>query len=201
MKQQPPERGAYPPDDERYYRRDESHSGPARRPSPEEAAEAASHYLTDWPAYNDAADLLQAERTRAPSQPASPSASQPGGPGREPPWSAPLRPSAPSTGYYAHPVGTEFRSGHELAGPFRGKGPKGYVRSDERIKEDLCECLCAEPTIDASEIVVECVDGVVILSGFVEERWMKHRVEDMADACSGVKDVRNELSVSRKGRG
>jgi len=52
--------------------------------------------------------------------------------------------------------------------------------------------------IDASDVSIEVKDGVVTLSGNVEQRWMKHRIEDMADDCSGVKDVRNEIRVQSR---
>ena len=42
-------------------------------------------------------------------------------------------------------------------------------------------------------------NGVVTLEGTVEQRWIKHSVEDMAEACSGVKDIVNHLRVARAG--
>jgi osmotically-inducible protein OsmY len=81
---------------------------------------------------------------------------------------------------------------------FRGRSPKGYARSDERIKEDICERLTEDPNIDASEISIEVQGGIVTLEGTVEDRMQKHRAEDMVDACSGVKDVHNRLTVSRR---
>ena len=86
-------------------------------------------------------------------------------------------------------------------GRHAGRGPKGYTRSDERICEDVCERLMEADEIDASEISVEVKDGVVHLSGRVDERWMKHRSEDIADGCGGVKDVRNELRVAGRNNG
>lgn len=81
----------------------------------------------------------------------------------------------------------------------RGRGPKGYERSDERIKEDICERLADDPQIDASEIAVTVKSGVVTLEGTIDNRRLKHRVEDMADNCGGVKDVQNRLNVNRPG--
>src|SRR5690606_26641428 len=81
----------------------------------------------------------------------------------------------------------------------RGKGPKGYERSAERLKEDLCERLTEAHDVDAGEISVSVRDGIVTLEGSVPERRMKHRAEDIADACSGVKDVENRLKVMRPG--
>ena len=40
--------------------------------------------------------------------------------------------------------------------------------------------------------------GVVTLSGTVAERAMKHRAEDLAERCTGVRDVENRIRVSRE---
>lgn len=85
------------------------------------------------------------------------------------------------------------------SGPFRGRGPKGYQRSDERIREDICDRLADDPHLDASGMEVRVQDGEVILEGNVDERRMKHRIEDMCDSVSGVKDVRNNMRVQRGG--
>jgi Flp pilus assembly secretin CpaC len=78
-------------------------------------------------------------------------------------------------------------------------GPKGYKRSDERLKEDICEQLMQCAFIDASEVTVEVQNGKVTLEGTVPERRMKHVIEDIADNCSGVDDVENRVGVSRSG--
>lgn len=78
----------------------------------------------------------------------------------------------------------------------RGRGPKNYTRSDERITEDLNEKLSQDDYLDASEINVEVKQGVATLSGTVEQRWMKHHAEDLAESCSGIKDVENHIRVS-----
>jgi hypothetical protein len=75
-------------------------------------------------------------------------------------------------------------------------GPKNYTRSDERIREDLNERLTDAHDIDASGISVEVNNGVATLTGTVDQRWMKHRAEDLAESCSGVRDVNNQLRVS-----
>jgi osmotically-inducible protein OsmY len=81
---------------------------------------------------------------------------------------------------------------------FRGRGPKNYTRSDDRIREDLNEQLMDADDVDASDVSIEVKDGVVTLSGNVEQRWIKHRIEDIADDCNGVKDVRNEIRVQSR---
>lgn len=98
---------------------------------------------------------------------------------------------------YGQPYGygPEARGQQQDYQGFRGRGPKGYSRSDERIKEDICERLSQDSRIDASEISVECRGGMVMLEGTVEDRATKHRVEDLVDACSGVKDIQNHLGI------
>ena len=83
-------------------------------------------------------------------------------------------------------------------GPHRGKGPKGYQRSEERIKEDVCERLSDDALLDASDITVEVDGAEVTLSGTVDSRQDKRRAEDIAAAVSGVADVHNQLRAGRK---
>lgn len=77
----------------------------------------------------------------------------------------------------------------------RGHGPKGYRRTDERLREAICERLLEDPDIDAREITVEVADGVVTLEGRVENRLSKHIIEDLVDDCSGVTGIRNLIAV------
>lgn len=80
---------------------------------------------------------------------------------------------------------------------YRGRGPKNYQRSDERIREDVCERLMVDDDVDASEIEVEVQGGVVTLNGTVHDRHAKRLAEDIADAVRGVKDVQNNIRVTR----
>lgn len=80
---------------------------------------------------------------------------------------------------------------------YRGRGPKNYRRPDDRIREDVCERLTMDHDVDASEIEVEVAEGVVTLSGTVNERHAKRLAEDIADSVRGVKDVQNNLRVNR----
>jgi osmotically-inducible protein OsmY len=80
----------------------------------------------------------------------------------------------------------------------RMQTPKGYTRSDERIREDVCERL-AECQFDISNVSVDVKQGKVTLDGSVSERRMKHQIEDIADNCMGVKDVDNKLRIQREG--
>jgi hypothetical protein len=75
-------------------------------------------------------------------------------------------------------------------------GPKGYTRSDERVKEDICERLMLANSVDSTEVTVNVKDGQVTLEGSVPSRRMKHTIEDLVDATPGVKDIENRLRVS-----
>jgi hypothetical protein len=76
-----------------------------------------------------------------------------------------------------------------------GKGPKNYQRSDERIREEVCERLTFDPDIDASDISVFVKDREVRLSGTVEERPIKFMVEQLVSHVAGVEEIHNELRV------
>jgi hypothetical protein len=78
---------------------------------------------------------------------------------------------------------------------YRGRGPKGYMRSDDRIREDVNDRLTDAPTIDASEIEVAVSGGEVTLTGFVFSRDQRRRAEDVAETVSGVTHVQNNLRV------
>jgi hypothetical protein len=90
------------------------------------------------------------------------------------------------------------RSGHEARG-FAGRGPKGYQRSDERIREEACERLTDDDRVDASEIDVQVDGGIVILTGIVDDRRQKRAAEDAVEDIPGVHDVHNQLRVARAG--
>jgi osmotically-inducible protein OsmY len=85
--------------------------------------------------------------------------------------------------------------GYSEYGTHRGKGPKGYTRSDDRLKEVICEKLTDDPMIDASEINVEVTSQIVKLTGTVDDRSTKYDVEELIERCGGVKDIDNQLRV------
>lgn len=80
----------------------------------------------------------------------------------------------------------------------RPVGPKGYRRTDERVREDVCERLAMNPYVDVGDVSVEVANGVVTLDGTVRERREKYVIEDIADAVFGVTEVDNRLRVQRQ---
>jgi hypothetical protein len=83
-------------------------------------------------------------------------------------------------------------------GPYRGVTPSGYRRSDESVNDDICIRLTQHAQIDAREIEVEVKDGIVTLTGTVEDKSMKRMVEVNVEMISGVIDIKNELKVRVK---
>jgi hypothetical protein len=77
------------------------------------------------------------------------------------------------------------------------RGPKGYKRSDERIREDVNDRLAQQDHLDPSEIEVTVSNAEVTLVGLVESRHEKFLAEEIADDVSGVTDVHNQLRVRR----
>jgi hypothetical protein len=94
-------------------------------------------------------------------------------------------------GYYDEPQRATQTS-------LRGKGPKNYTRSDERIREDVCERL-ADAALDASDIDVKVTDGEVLLEGTVPDRWTERAAQDVACRVRGVKSCHNHLRVEGRG--
>lgn len=81
----------------------------------------------------------------------------------------------------------------------RGKGPKDYQRSDDRIREDVCDRLSDEGSLDASEITVRVEKGEVTLDGEVDSRRAKRMAEDCVEDVSGVRHCQNNLRVKQAG--
>jgi osmotically-inducible protein OsmY len=104
----------------------------------------------------------------------------------------------------AHPAYAGRRTGDELdserassikARAYRNLGPRGYRRSDERIREDVCEALTDDPHLDASTLEVEVKDGEVTISGSTGSRHDKRYAERIAEMVTGVRDVHNRLRI------
>jgi len=110
----------------------------------------------------------------------------------------------------SHERGFFERAGDEVASWFgdadaarrrerdhRGRGPAGYTRSDERIREDVNDKLTDDWRVDARAVEVSVASGEVTLDGTVPSREQKRRAEDIVDSLSGVKHVQNNLRVKQ----
>ena len=92
------------------------------------------------------------------------------------------------------PFGDEWMTFDRAQG--QGKAPKGYTRSDARIREDVCERLMYSP-YDASDVEITVTNGEVTLAGVVHTRADKWGIEDVAEAVLGVRDVHNQIRLVR----
>jgi len=85
----------------------------------------------------------------------------------------------------------------KINGPHKGKGPRDYRRSEDRIREDVCDRLADDDYVDASNINVQIQNDEVVLSGTVNSREEKRRAEDLVESISGVRNVENRIRVGR----
>lgn len=106
---------------------------------------------------------------------------------------------APRYGGGTLPTAGLFTSEVWEPGPYAGLSPRGYSRSDERIREDICDELTRRADIDPSQLTVSVQDGEVTLAGTVVDIRARSLADEIASHCAGVKQVRNELRVARAG--
>lgn len=100
-------------------------------------------------------------------------------------------------GYEPSGAGTEYYGqASPMSGPFTGRGPRGWQRPDDRIKEDICERMSHHGSLDASDLEVRVNNCEVTLSGSVQDREAKRMAEHIAESVSGVRDVHNQIRVS-----
>jgi hypothetical protein len=95
--------------------------------------------------------------------------------------------------------GSEGRWGQSESQQQRGRAPKGWKRSDDRIKDDICESLEYRSNINAEDIDIQVKDGEVTLSGTVRSRQEKRQIEDVVEQAMGVSEVHNQLRVKKEG--
>jgi osmotically-inducible protein OsmY len=98
------------------------------------------------------------------------------------------------------PPGHEQRDSGSRSGSGRSarRGPKGYKRTDERIRDDIYERLVSAEDIDSSDVSLQVSDGKVTLEGTVSKRRDKHAIEDLVVECFGVQDVENRIRVASR---
>jgi osmotically-inducible protein OsmY len=118
-------------------------------------------------------------------------------------WGSPSTPFTPEPRPYLNPYDDTplgYRSTYGSTGAtgstsYAGRGPRGYQRGDERIREDICDRLTDDHRVDASDIEIQVNKGEVTLSGSVRSREEKRCAEDVIERISGVRDVNNHLKI------
>jgi hypothetical protein len=76
---------------------------------------------------------------------------------------------------------------------YRGLGPRGWKKTDERLYQDVCHALEQSREVDASGLEVVVSDGVVTLRGQLPSRGMKVIAVDLVESVPGVMDVFTEV--------
>jgi len=89
--------------------------------------------------------------------------------------------------------GPRYEDRPATAPNYRGRGPKGYMRSDERIREDICERLSHDPELDASDIEVSVAAQEVTLSGTIADKEQRQQLEECVWDVPGVRFVQNNV--------
>jgi len=78
---------------------------------------------------------------------------------------------------------------------FAGKGPNGWERSDEHIRDDVCSSLTRHRDVDPSDIEISVVHGTVMLSGTIADAGQKRQVESIVSGVVGVREIQCEIHV------
>ena len=100
---------------------------------------------------------------------------------------------APSAGATRGRAATGARA--DSGARFRGVGPKGYRRTDERIHEAICDRMLLDPYLDASGVAVGVSKGRVTLTGSVPTERMRESAFAAADRIAPGA-VTSELKVA-----
>ena len=115
-----------------------------------------------------------------------------------PPERRPRRRSEPEIGWEIGPGVAGAGDTMLSVGPHVGRGPRGYRRTDERVRDDVCQWMSDDARLDARQIDVSVRDGDVTLEGCVDDRAARRLAEDIAAAVPGVRDVFNRLTTSER---
>ena len=100
-------------------------------------------------------------------------------------------------GMRSHDYGRSTDHDHDKRS-YAGIGPKNYRKSDESIKDEVCEMLYWSPDVDSRRVDVLVENGVVKLQGFVDSRHAKRTSEAIIEDIFGVVDIQNELIITKK---
>lgn len=111
----------------------------------------------------------------------------------------PSAPSAEESAPFRYRRGQYSQGATRLQGATAPRGfrpPKNYTRSDERVREEVCERLGSVEELDPSDIEVAVSAGQVTLSGSVPTRQMKYLAEEIGADVYGVIELHNALRIA-----
>lgn len=166
------------PEEEQWYGRERYYQEPPRNPQEQNEEQTSGRQRFFERAYDSRLAQRGFEIRRSPEQKRRQEYREESEPGRE----------------YGD-AGRPNRYEWDVPGPYRGRGPRGYRRSDKRISEEVSERLMQDGRIDASDLEVEVMDGVVMLTGTVDNRQIKRLAEEVVERVPGVTDVQNRVRL------
>ncbi len=98
---------------------------------------------------------------------------------------------------YSSDFDPSYRDQYEIKRNYYGFGPKGYKRSDQKLKDEASLLLNQDPILDSSNINIEVFNNVIYLRGFVDSRKDKKRAELLIEDIFGIEDIQNQLKIMR----
>lgn len=72
--------------------------------------------------------------------------------------------------------------------------------SDNAISDEVRIKLTSDPVVKGGDLKADVKDGVVTLSGTVTDQQQKDKAKKLAGKVKGVKQVINNIAVSKSGR-
>lgn len=98
---------------------------------------------------------------------------------------------------YTSDFDPSYKDQYEIRRNYYGYGPKGYRRSDQKLKDEARLLLNQDPILDSSNINIEVFNNVIFLRGFVDSRKDKKRAEFLIEDIFGIEDIQNQLKIMR----
>lgn len=98
---------------------------------------------------------------------------------------------------YSSDFDPSYKDQYEIKRNYYGFGPKGYRRSDQKLKDEARLLLNQDPILDSSNINIEVFNNVIYLRGFVDSRKDKKRAELLIEDIFGIEDIQNQLKIMR----
>jgi osmotically-inducible protein OsmY len=77
----------------------------------------------------------------------------------------------------------------------RSRGPSS---ADTTVRDNVRKALSDARDLEVSHVDVTVTSGLVLLTGFVPERWMQHVVQTVVSKVPGVSGVDNQLHERRE---
>ncbi|HYG01427.1 MAG TPA: BON domain-containing protein [Chryseosolibacter sp.] len=76
------------------------------------------------------------------------------------------------------------------------RGPEGYRRSDQRIREVITDLLTSEDDLDTSDFEVRVNEASVTLQGYIPDDASRRRINEVIERVPGIRKVNDELRIN-----